>query len=108
MQSYKSKYRTVASLNEVRGLAYQISLIECLDHAWCISKLFRWLQTLVRGVVKPFPLNKIEQPCALGMVVKLAVEDLTDFPLVGVIQLNWWRWVDHSVGYLTRASGLQQ
>ena len=41
-------------------------------------------------------------------VVELAIEDLMDFPLVGVVQLNWGWWVCDSVGDLTSASGLQQ
>ena len=30
-----------------------------------------------------------------------------DLPLIRVIQLNWWQWVDHSVGDITSASGFQ-
>src|SRR5882724_10613092 len=38
------------------------------------------------------------------MLINPAVQDPMDFPLVRVIQLDWWWWVYGSVGILTRAS----
>jgi len=66
------------------------------------------VHSLITGVVKPFPFNKVKVSQPLAMAIKPAVEDLIDFPLIGVIQLDQWWWVYCSVGDLTRASGLQQ
>ena len=39
-----------------------VSLVECLDHFGCICQVFGWFPTChVGGVIKPFPLNKIQQ-----------------------------------------------
>ena len=91
------------------GWLIWISLVECLDHIRCIHKVFGWFPTqCVRGVVKPFPFNKVEQSQSLVIAINPAVKDPMDFPLIGVIQLDQWWWVYCSVGYLTRASGFQQ
>jgi len=83
--------------------------MECLDHVGCISKVFgRFPAHGIRGVVKPFPFDEVQQSQPLMMVIKPAVQDLIDFPLIRVIQLNQWWGVYCSVGDLTRDSGLQQ
>jgi len=63
-----------------------ISLVKLLDHIWCINEVFGWFPTCgVRGVVKPSPFNKVEQPRSLAMVIHPAVEYLMDFSFVRVI-----------------------
>ena len=66
----------------------------------------------VIGISQNFPKgvkgHNIKQPSSLAMGIKPAVENLIGFPLVGVVQPDWWWWVYGSVGDLTRASGLQQ
>ena len=86
-----------------------VSLVERMDHVGCIHKVFGWFPTRgIRGVVESFPFDQIEQSLPLVTTINPAVQDLIDFPLVRVLQLNWWWWVHDSVGDLTRTSGLQQ
>jgi len=76
-----------------------ISLMECLDQVGCMCKVFRWFPAhFIRGVVKSLPLDKLEQAWTFATMVELAVDDPTNFPLVRIVQLNWWRWVNCSVG----------
>jgi len=45
------------------GRLIWISLVECLDHIWCINEVFGWFPTCgIRGVVKPSPFDEVEQP----------------------------------------------
>ena len=70
--------------------------------------MFRWFPACgVRGVVKALPFNKVEQSQSFATSVESAVKNPIHFPFVGVFQLNWWQWVNHSVGDLTRAGRLQ-
>ena len=69
------------------GQLIWISSMEHLDHVWCLSKVFRRFPAFfIRCVVK---VDKIEQPQALATMIKPAVKDLTDFPLIRLAQLNW-------------------
>ena len=98
----------VALPRDLRSGLVWVHLMESLDQVGCIGKMFGWFPTCcVGGVVEALPLDQVEQPPPFAMPMDLAVEDPMDLPLVGVVQLNWWRWVDDSVGGLTRASGLQ-
>ena len=86
-----------------------VGMMECLDNIGCICEVFRWFPTHgIGGVVKSFPLNQVKQFRPLVMAINLDVQDLMNFPLVGVIQLDQWWWVYGSVVNLTRAGGLQQ
>src|SRR5882724_5446402 len=91
------------------GWLIWVSLVECLDYIGCIGKVFRWLPTHhIGSVVKSFPLHKIQQARPFVMTIDPAVQDPVDFPLVGVLQLNWWWRFYGPVRNPTRASGLQQ
>src|SRR5467141_3923527 len=84
-------------------------LMKSLDHGGRVGKVFGWFPACcIWGIVKPFPLDQVEQARALATVIKLAVEDPIDLPLVGIGQLDWWWWVDYLVGDTTRNSGLQE
>ena len=84
-------------------------LVKILDQGGHVGKVFGWFPACcIRGIVKPFPFDQVEQAWALAMVIKLAVEDLIDLPLVRIGQLDWWWWVDYPIGDVTRTGGLQQ
>src|SRR5882724_4943891 len=86
-----------------------IGLMECLDNIGCVRKVFRRFPTRgVGGVVEAFPLDQVKQSRPLATAINTTVQDLVNFPLIGVVQLNRGWWVYGSVGDLTRASGLQQ
>ena len=60
------------------------------------------------GYCQTFPFDQVEQAWALATVIKLAVEDPIDLPLIRIGQLDWWWGVDYPVGDVTRTGGLQQ
>ena len=97
----RKTYRTVPPPNELGGPAY-------LDKPDGMLGLHLVHSQGVGGVVKPFPFNEVKESGSLATMIKPAVEDLIDFPLIGVIQLDQWWWVYCSVGDLTRGSGFQQ
>jgi len=73
-----------------------------------LGEVFWWFPAgHIRGVIETLPLDQVEQAGSYVLMVKLAVEDLIDFPLIRVIQFNWWWCVQYPVGDLTSASGLQ-
>src|SRR5882724_6079475 len=86
-----------------------VGMMECLDNVGCVCEVFRQFPTCgVGGVVESFPFDQVKQSRPLVTAINPAVQDLMNFPLIRVIQLDWWWWVHGSVGDLTRASGLQQ
>ena len=108
-QDSAKKMKHCSLQKNLGGRLIWICLMECLDYVGCIGEVFRWFPACgIGGVVKPLPFDEIQQTQPLMMAIKTAVKDLIDFPLIRVIQLNWWRWIDHSTGDLTRASELQQ
>jgi len=65
------------------GWLIWISLVEHLDHMWCVHKAFGWFPYRgIKGIVKPFPFNKVQQPQSLAMAINPAIKDLMDFPLI--------------------------
>ena len=83
--------------------------MKSLDQGRRVGKVFGWFPACcIWGIVKPFPFDQVEEARALAMVIKLAVEDPIDLPLVSISQLDWWWGIDYPVGDVTRTGGLQE